>query len=65
MRIIQRDDIDDIDQTNADDHLMALVLINSTNPRLVYAHLSQEEANALNISQPLSLSRKSGEKVKD
>lgn len=40
----------------------ALVLINFTNPKLVYAHLSQEEANALNISQPLSLPRKSGER---
>jgi len=50
-------------QMNAHCHLMTLIVINFTNSRLVYAHLSQEEANTLNISQPLSLSRRNREKV--
>lgn len=37
---------------------MALILINLTNPRLVYAYPSQEEANTLDISQSFSLWKK-------
>lgn len=47
---------------NVDNHSLALILMQFTNPRLFYTHLSQEEANTLNISQSLSLSRRSGEK---
>lgn len=46
----------------ADYHPVALILIQLINLGLVYAHLSQEEANTFNISQPLSLLRKSGER---
>lgn len=44
---------------------MALILINFTNPWLVHAHLSQEEANPLDIPQPLPLSGESEGKAGD